>query len=84
MATFFFGLQAVVLVLGYLVAMLTARRAAQLRRLHGFERDIWTMPFYWLLMSAAGWYAVWQFVTAPFYWEKTVHGTASKTARSAK
>ena len=32
------------------------------------------MPFYWLLVSLAGWYALWQLITAPFYWEKTRHG----------
>jgi hypothetical protein len=31
------------------------------------------MPFYWLLISAAAYRALWQFVTAPFKWEKTEH-----------
>lgn len=32
------------------------------------------VPFYWLLMSVAGWYALWQLITRPHYWEKTRHG----------
>lgn len=31
-------------------------------------------PIYWVFMSLAGWRAVWQLLTRPFYWEKTVHG----------
>ena len=32
------------------------------------------MPVYWLLMSGAAWLALWQFMTAPFHWNKTEHG----------
>ncbi len=32
------------------------------------------MPLYWLLISAAAYRALWQFVTARFEWEKTEHG----------
>ncbi|NRA38337.1 MAG: hypothetical protein HRU15_09370 [Planctomycetes bacterium] len=31
-------------------------------------------PLYWILMSIAAWKAVWQLITRPHYWEKTVHG----------
>jgi cellulose synthase/poly-beta-1,6-N-acetylglucosamine synthase-like glycosyltransferase len=31
-------------------------------------------PGYWLLMSVASVMALWQLVTRPHYWEKTVHG----------
>jgi glycosyltransferase XagB len=31
-------------------------------------------PFYWVLMSLAAWRAIWQLLTQPFYWEKTIHG----------
>lgn len=36
---------------------------------------IW-LPFYWLLISLAGWRAIWQLFTNPFLWEKTDHGLA--------
>ena len=32
------------------------------------------MPLYWLLISAAAYRALWQFMTARFMWEKTEHG----------
>jgi cellulose synthase/poly-beta-1,6-N-acetylglucosamine synthase-like glycosyltransferase len=41
-----------------------------------------TLPLYWLLISAAGWRAAWQFVFDPFHWEKTEHGLA-KSATGA-
>jgi glycosyltransferase XagB len=34
------------------------------------------MPLYWLLISAAAYRALWQFLTARFTWEKTDHGQA--------
>jgi cellulose synthase/poly-beta-1,6-N-acetylglucosamine synthase-like glycosyltransferase len=37
---------------------------------------LWALlnPVYWLLHSAAAYKALWQLVTKPHYWEKTVHG----------
>lgn len=32
------------------------------------------VPFYWLLMSAAAWVALYKLITAPHYWSKTKHG----------
>lgn len=68
------GLNLAVLVSGYAVAMVMGVRG--LRRVHidGWWFSIATMPFYWLLMSVAAWMALWQFVTAPSYWNKTQHG----------
>lgn len=31
-------------------------------------------PVYWLLISIAAWKGLFQFITRPFYWEKTDHG----------
>jgi cellulose synthase/poly-beta-1,6-N-acetylglucosamine synthase-like glycosyltransferase len=33
-----------------------------------------TVPAYWFLLSIAAYKGLWQLVTKPFYWEKTVHG----------
>jgi cellulose synthase/poly-beta-1,6-N-acetylglucosamine synthase-like glycosyltransferase len=41
---------------------------------------LFTLPLYWLLISAAGWRAAWQFVFDPFRWEKTEHGLANSAA----
>ncbi|NHK27989.1 glycosyltransferase [Parvularcula flava] len=32
------------------------------------------MPVYWLMLSVAGYKALWQLIVKPFYWEKTMHG----------
>jgi cellulose synthase/poly-beta-1,6-N-acetylglucosamine synthase-like glycosyltransferase len=39
-----------------------------------------TMPLYWLLMSVAAWLSLWQFIVAPFHWNKTRHGISSLTS----
>ena len=41
-----------------------------------------TMPLYWLLMGVAAWLSLWQFIVAPFHWNKTKHGLSSLTASS--
>lgn len=64
------------LVTGYGAAMALALLAARSR---GLTQLLWCvplMPLYWLLISAAAYRALWQFVTAPFKWEKTEHGEA--------
>jgi glycosyltransferase XagB len=40
---------------------------------------LWALlnPFYWILHSAASYKALWQLMTRPHYWEKTVHGISS-------
>jgi glycosyltransferase XagB len=36
-----------------------------------------TAPFYWIIMSIAGYKGLWQLIFNPFYWEKTRHGLSS-------
>lgn len=38
-----------------------------------------TVPGYWVLQSIAGYKALWQLITNPFYWEKTTHGISKNT-----
>jgi hypothetical protein len=33
-----------------------------------------TVLAYWALVSVAGYRALWQLATNPFFWEKTAHG----------
>jgi cellulose synthase/poly-beta-1,6-N-acetylglucosamine synthase-like glycosyltransferase len=68
------GLNLEVFVLGYGMAMLAGAKALRLRGLNGWWFTIATMPLYWLLMSVAAWLALWQFIFAPFKWNKTEHG----------
>jgi cellulose synthase/poly-beta-1,6-N-acetylglucosamine synthase-like glycosyltransferase len=41
-------------------------------------------PVHWLLLSLAGWRALYQLVAAPYAWEKTEHGLAKSSRRGAK
>jgi hypothetical protein len=43
----------------------------------GWLGPLATMPLYWLLMSAAAWAALWQFLVAPYHWNKTEHGLSN-------
>lgn len=35
---------------------------------------VYLIPIYWILISIAGFMALYQLIFKPFYWEKTVHG----------
>ncbi len=76
------GLNLAVFVLGYGVAMIAASKALRRQGLTGWWFTLATMPFYWLLMSAAAWLALWQFIVSPHHWNKTEHGL-SKLRKSA-
>lgn len=71
------GVNLLVFVAGYGVTLVIAARALSRRGIGGWYLPLATMPFYWLMMSIAAWYGLWQFVTAPFYWNKTEHGLSS-------
>ena len=69
-----FGLNAVVFAAGYGASMLAGLKGIRLRRLRGFARSVVSMPAYWLIISAGGALAVWQFFSNRFHWNKTQHG----------
>ena len=64
------------LVTGYLAAMALGLLAVRRRGYRDLLKQIPLMPLYWLLISAAAYRALWQFMTARFEWEKTEHGLA--------
>jgi cellulose synthase/poly-beta-1,6-N-acetylglucosamine synthase-like glycosyltransferase len=70
----FAGLNLFILVAGYAAAILLARKALRRRGLADWSGTLATMPAYWLMMSAAAWAALWQFIAEPFHWNKTEHG----------
>lgn len=39
-----------------------------------------TIPAYWILLSIAGYKALYQLIRKPFFWEKTTHGISKFTA----
>jgi cellulose synthase/poly-beta-1,6-N-acetylglucosamine synthase-like glycosyltransferase len=42
--------------------------------------DALLVPFYWLAMSAAAYFALWELLVRPYYWHKTKHGLHLKSA----
>ena len=79
------GIDLAVLVAGYGVSIYVGWRALQKLRMQHWWFTLATMPLYWLLMSVAGWLALWQFAVAPFHWNKTKHGlSVFQKARSSK
>lgn len=65
------------LLAGYGSAMVLGALAAGGRPARRGERALaWGalgMPIYWLMISCAGYRAIWQLARSPFVWEKTVH-----------
>jgi glycosyltransferase XagB len=53
----------------YLNLLATYRRGY-----YSLSRYALLTPIYWVFMSFATWRALWQLISQPFYWEKTVHG----------
>jgi cellulose synthase/poly-beta-1,6-N-acetylglucosamine synthase-like glycosyltransferase len=75
------GLNLLIFVAGYVVMFMLGRRALQRRGIFGWPAALATMPLYWFMMSFAAWYALWQFIAAPFHWNKTEHGLSSVQRR---
>jgi glycosyltransferase XagB len=68
------------LLTGYLASMALGLFAVRGRGSRDLLTQIPMMPLYWLLISAAASRALWQFMTAPFAWEKTEHGLTKSAA----
>jgi glycosyltransferase XagB len=68
------GLNLALFVSGYGVTMFAANRAMLRLGLKNWWFTIASMPAYWFLMAIAAWIALWQFIVAPFVWNKTEHG----------
>jgi cellulose synthase/poly-beta-1,6-N-acetylglucosamine synthase-like glycosyltransferase len=49
----------------------------------GLIKYVYLIPLYWILISIAGFRALYQLVFKPFYWEKTIHGLHLKSIKSA-
>jgi cellulose synthase/poly-beta-1,6-N-acetylglucosamine synthase-like glycosyltransferase len=69
---------------GYLAAMGLGLLAVQRRGYRALLKQIPLMPVYWLLISAAAYRALWQFMTARFEWEKTEHGVGPRLSRVSR
>jgi cellulose synthase/poly-beta-1,6-N-acetylglucosamine synthase-like glycosyltransferase len=67
-----------VLFVGFGAAMIAGLVGAQARGLAGLGWHVYTMPFYWLLISTGAYKALYQLFASPHYWEKTVHGVSAQ------
>jgi hypothetical protein len=72
--TWLLWIGAVNFVLGFAVAIAVGAIATIRRGRAWLAPWALLMPLYWLLISAAGYRALWQLVRRPFLWEKTRHG----------
>jgi glycosyltransferase XagB len=63
--------------LGYGISVVAGARALYLKQIKGWWWELASMPIYWLMMTLAAWKAVWQFIVAPFHWNKTEHGLSA-------
>ena len=66
---------------GYLAFSALALRTFSKRNLQHLGVWLVTLPFYWILLSAAAWRAVWHLIRRPHEWEKTPHRLQSRGAR---
>lgn len=64
--------------LGYASAMMLGALAAVRKGRPGLAKHALLTPIYWLLISCAGYRALFQLVRSPYLWEKTKHGTRKR------
>jgi cellulose synthase/poly-beta-1,6-N-acetylglucosamine synthase-like glycosyltransferase len=64
------------LVAGYAASLALGFFVLQGRRTRMLIPQLIFIPFYWLLISAAAYRALYQLATRPHYWEKTEHGVS--------
>ncbi len=71
------ALGAMVLAAGYGAAMLCGALGLHRRGLLQLWPWLLALPLYWMLLSAAAWLALWDFLFRPHHWRKTQHGVSS-------
>ncbi len=69
---------------GYFFSMLAGAYALEKRGHHRLIGSVFSMPFYWLLVSIGAYYGLWQLIFRPFYWEKTDHGRTLSVQNTKK
>lgn len=62
------------LIAGYAASLMLGFFVLQSRGVRKLIPQLVFIPFYWLLISAAAYRALYQLFTAPHFWEKTEHG----------
>jgi cellulose synthase/poly-beta-1,6-N-acetylglucosamine synthase-like glycosyltransferase len=72
------GLSAFNLVAGYTTYGVLAFAVLTYENKNNLRKYIILLPFYWVLISIAGWRAVLQMILSPHRWEKTSHGSKNR------
>lgn len=72
------------LIAGYVSAIALGTVAAARRGRRRLAVHALLMPLYWLGISYGAYRALWQLVSAPYYWEKTEHSALMGVALSSK
>ncbi len=67
------------LALGYGAFIAIGAATLASRERAGLGRIILMTPFYWMLLSVAGWLALWEIYRRPHHWNKTEHKPAQAT-----
>ena len=62
------------LAIGFVASLALSGLTAWRRSYRALVLRVVMLPLYWLLISFAGYRALWQLVRDPFRWEKTAHG----------
>lgn len=65
---------------GYLSFLLLGWFTLEAREKRGFWKIVLFTPAYWVMLSWAGWRALWQLWRDPHLWEKTPHEPVGRTA----
>ncbi len=71
-------------VIGWGIMILSGAMALRQKGYFGWWGTLVTLPIYCMLTSVAGWMALWQFIHAPFQWNKTRHGLSRFQAKQLK
>ena len=71
------------LVFGNFLFMYYYMIGAMKRGQYSLIKYVYLVPFYWLMISVAGFIALYQLFFKPFYWEKTLHGLHLKKEKAA-
>lgn len=76
--SFIIAISTFTLIAGYLAYGFLAMAVTKNKPFTPNRLWIFSIPIYWLLISLAGWRAIFQLFTAPHKWEKTEHGKSSR------
>jgi len=77
-----FFVAAIALTLGNLAFVVTAAIYGRRPGQRGLLLAAMLSPLYWVLISIAAWKGLWEVVTKPHFWQKTVHGLNTQPAAS--